>query len=140
MASISGLAVLVVEDQADSRELLELFLEGQGATVRVAGSAAEAREVLGSFRADVILTDVTLPGEDGFAFIAELRANPSTKHIPAVAVTGHSDDASRKRALNAGFQNFLPKPFDVFALPAVLESAVAAMRPSDASDPRHAEK
>lgn len=129
MASLSGLAVLVVEDQADSRELLEMFLVGQGAEVRVAGSAAEARTVLDSFRADVVVTDVTLPGEDGFAFVQSLRSDPATRHIAAIAVTGHSGDDARKRALDAGFQTFLAKPFDVFELPALLTSAVAAMQP-----------
>lgn len=127
MASLSGLAVLVVEDQADSRELLEMFLEGQGADVRGAGSADEARAVLGSFRADVILTDVTLPGEDGFTFVRSLRSDPATRHIAAIAVTGHSDEDSRKRALDAGFQSFLAKPFDVFTLPALMTDAIAAM-------------
>ena len=93
--------------------------------MRVAASAAEARAHLDSFRADVILADVTLPGEDGFAFIAELRTNPKTRHIPAIAVTGHTDEGSRKRATEAGFQKYLSKPFDVFSLPALLASTVA---------------
>jgi CheY-like chemotaxis protein len=125
MASIEQLAVLVVDDDPDTSELLQAFLEGNGARVRLAASADEARAAMSTWAPDVILTDVNLPGEDGFAFVARLRTDAATRAIPAIAVTGHADAQSRQRALDAGFQKFITKPFDVFALPAAIASVVA---------------
>lgn len=128
MAALSGLTILVVEDDADSRELLEVFLESQGARVRLAASADEARASLTGSPVDVILTDASLSGEDGFALVAGLRADPTTRDIPAIAITGHAEEHSRQRAVDAGFQKFITKPFDVFALPAAIASVVVAAR------------
>ena len=121
--SILGLAVLLVEDDVDSQEVMTEFLIGLGCEVRVAGSAAEARAHLASWLPDVILCDVTLPDEDGFAMVSGLRGDPRTAAVPAIAMTGRSDGAARGRATRAGFQKFVTKPFDLFALPAALTSA-----------------
>ncbi len=131
MASIKDLAVLIVDDDIDTRELLEMFLTDQGAKILVAGSAKEARTKLGEHSIDVILTDVGLPDEDGFAFITSLRADSSTRNIPAIAVTGYTDARARKSAIDAGFQKFLTKPLDVLMLPAAIASVVPA---NDAED------
>jgi len=125
MASIDQLAVLVVDDDPDTSDLIQFFLEGKGARVRMAASAEEARAVLSTWTPDVILTDVSLPDEDGFAFVTRLRTEAATRTIPAIAITGHADAKSRQRALGAGFQKFITKPFDVFALPAAIASVVA---------------
>lgn len=123
--SIHGLAVLLVEDDVDSQEVMTEFLVGLGCEVRVAGSAAEARAHLASWLPDVILCDVTLPDEDGFAMVSGLRGDPRTAAVPAIAMTGRSDGAARGRATRAGFQKFVTKPFDLFALPAALTSAAS---------------
>lgn len=124
MATIAGLSVLVVDDDPDAGELLQFFLEGQGARVHRADSAEAARATLAETSIDAILTDVSLPLEDGFAFVARLRADPLTRNIPVIAVTGYADARSRQRALAGGFQKFITKPFDVFALPAAIASVV----------------
>lgn len=140
MLALSELSILVVEDDADSRELLEMFLESQGARVRLAASADEARASLEEAPVDVILTDASLPGEDGFAFVAGLRSDPATRDIPAIAITGHADEQSRRRALDAGFQKFITKPFDVFALAAAIASVVVTARSerAESSEDRYA--
>jgi CheY-like chemotaxis protein len=126
VASITGLTVLVVDDDDDTRDLLEMFLTGEGAAVRSADSAENARTRLGEGGVDVILTDASLPDEDGFAFVARLREEPATARIPAIAITGYTDARAREQAREAGFQKFITKPFDVFALPAAIASVVAA--------------
>ena len=123
---LSGLAVLLVEDDPDGRDLLAYYLATVGCELRVAGDAAGARAHLADWRPDVILSDVTLPGEDGFSLLASLRASPATRGIPAVAMTGRSDAASRERAAAAGFQKFVTKPIDLFSLPAALASAASS--------------
>lgn len=125
MASIRGIAVLVVDDDVDTRELLEMYLEGEGATVRSADTAHAARALLAEASFDIVLTDASLPDEDGFAFVAALRADPATRSLPAIAITGHGDARSRSLAVESGFQKFITKPFDVFALPAAIASVVA---------------
>jgi len=123
---LSGLVVLLVEDDPDSRELLAYYLESVGCRLRVAGDATGARAHLVDWRPDVILSDVTLPGEDGFSLLASLRASPATRGIPAVAMTGRSDAASRERAAASGFQKFVTKPIDLFSLPAALASVASS--------------
>lgn len=135
MAALSNLTILVVEDDADSRELVEMFLESQGARICLAGSAEEARAALKESAVDVILTDASLPGEDGFALLAGLRADPATRDIPAIVITGHAEERFRERAVAAGFQKFITKPFDVFALPAAIASVVATARQADVAEP-----
>jgi len=130
MASIQGLGVLVVEDDLDNRELVELYLESQGARVKTAASAAAARAILVDWSPDVILTDISLPDEDGFAFLTRLRASDATRQTPVIAVTGRAEEAARSRAIAAGFHKFISKPFDVFALPAAVASAVVPRGPS----------
>lgn len=131
MALVDDLVVLIVEDDEDSRELLEMFLTDHGARVCVAGTAAEARAKIRTQIPDVILTDITLPDEDGFAFVAGLRDDPFTRHVPAIALTGRVDSASRHRALTAGFQHFLSKPLDSRSLPATIREVVEAAKARD---------
>ncbi len=134
MTSIVGLQVLVVEDDADTRELLEFFLDSLGAHVRSAPTSADACAALRERTVDVILADIGLPDEDGFAFLARVRAEPAWRTIPAIAMTGYADEAWRVRALEVGFQKFVSKPYDVFALPAALVSAVSTTPPTPARD------
>ena len=122
--------MLVVDDDDDTRDLLEMFLTGEGAAVRTADSAENARTRLGEGGVDVILTDASLPDEDGFAFVARLRKEPATCKIPAIAITGYADARAREQAREAGIQKFITKPFDVFALPAAIASVVAASQPA----------
>ncbi len=125
MATLNGMNLIIVEDDPDSGELLKMLLEGHGAGVRLAENAADARVAIRERHPDVVLTDVSMAGEDGFTFVASLRAEASTRGIPVIAITGYSDARSRRRALDAGFQKYITKPFDVFTLPAAIASVVA---------------
>jgi CheY-like chemotaxis protein len=116
MVTLAGLNLLLVDDDADTRELLQIFLEGEGASVRVACTAAEARAAIQEEAPDVVLADITLPDEDGYSFVASLRDSVATRNIPAIALTGHVDADSRGRALAAGFQKFVPKPYNLDVL------------------------
>ena len=101
-----------MDDDPDTRFLLAVELEGYGARVRVADSAAEAIELLRG--ADVLLADLAMPGEDGYSLIRRIRALPADHGgaITALALTAHATEGDRLRALRAGFQEHLTKPVD----------------------------
>jgi signal transduction histidine kinase/ActR/RegA family two-component response regulator len=122
---LAGLRVLVVEDDADSRELLLAVLRQCEADVRAVASAAEALETFDAWRPDVIVSDIEMPGEDGYAFIREVRRRPpeSGGRTPAAALTAYTRAEDRMRALVAGFQIHVPKPVE----PAELATVVASL-------------
>jgi PAS domain S-box-containing protein len=121
---LSGLRVLVVDDDADAREVVSLALADCGARTRGAGSAREALQLLPDFRPDVLVSDISMPGEDGYDLIRRIRALAARGlgDVPAVALTGLSDADERGRALMAGFQQFIPKPVEVDQLARVVRS------------------
>jgi len=125
MSRLDGLSVLVVEDHADSRDLLITMLAGVGAVVFGAESAAEALTLLKAERPNVIVSDLEMPGETGYELIQKVRALPREEGglTPAIALTAYAHPDDRVRALAAGFQSHLAKP----ALPEELASAVAAV-------------
>lgn len=129
MTPLAGSTVLVVDADADTRELLELFLGQQGAAVRLAASAHDARRALADGGVDVVLMDTALPDEDGFVLRASLRGDATTRDLPVIALTGRADVRSRARATEVGFEKFITKPFDVFALPAAITSVLAPSAP-----------
>ncbi len=122
--SLGGVRVLVVDDDADARSLLTMLLEGSDATVRTAASVDEALDRMRAEPFAIVLTDVGMPGKDGFAFMRELRSNPELANGAAiiVAITGLSRSEDRVRLLRAGFQAHLAKPVD----PAELVALVSA--------------
>jgi CheY-like chemotaxis protein/anti-sigma regulatory factor (Ser/Thr protein kinase) len=122
-SSLSELRVLVVDDEPDSNEVVSTVLSSCGAEVRVAGSAAEALEELRQWTPDVIVSDIGMPGEDGYAFIAKVRAQPGeTAHIPAIALTAYATTADRIRIFSSGFKAHIIKPIDPGELTAVVAS------------------
>ena len=110
--ALRGLRLLLVEDDLDSSEVVSAILEDSGVVVTNASTAEIALEVLGRQPIDVILSDVGLPGQDGYAFIRTVRSRPSLLGIPAAALTAYAHAEDRRRALDAGFQMHLRKPFD----------------------------
>lgn len=110
--SLSGIRVLIVDDEPDVRELMAAALEQSGATVTSVGSAADALKVLSRAEVDVLLADIAMPGQDGYDLIKATRALPSSRaaRVPAAAVTACARDDERQRALAAGFQRHVPKP------------------------------
>jgi PAS domain S-box-containing protein len=129
---LRGLALLVVEDEPDLREYLRTLLQHCGASVTVVDSAAAGLEELARARPDVIVSDITMPGEDGYTFIQRVRALPEKDggRTPAVALTGQARKEDRTRALLAGFQNHVTKPVAVGELLAVVAALAAPAKRS----------
>ncbi|MEJ7699382.1 MAG: ATP-binding protein [Pyrinomonadaceae bacterium] len=114
---LDGLKILIVEDDQDSREVLQLFLEQSGALVQSAESAAEAINLLGkstSSLPDAIVSDLAMPEEDGYSLIERIRELSAEKggNIPALALSAFASSENKQRALNAGFQKYHTKPFE----------------------------
>jgi two-component system CheB/CheR fusion protein len=122
---VTGLRVLVVDDDEDSRELVSLALTEGGAEVRTAASVAEALVILNQWkqwRPDVMVSDIGMPGEDGYEMIRQVRALPAERggQVQAVALTGYARLEDRRRALAAGYQMFVTKPVEKDELAAAI--------------------
>lgn len=131
--SLSGLHVLVVDDEPETRDLLRFLLEQCESVVATAASAAEALTVLAESQVDIIISDVGMPEEDGYSLIRRVRAlsGPSGA-APALALTAYARSEDRTQALRAGFNMHLAKPIDPGELLVVLETLVrnASARPA----------
>ena len=126
LAALRGLKVLVVDDEADARELLGMILEQAGAEVALAGSACEAIEVFGRFRPDVLVSDIGMPGDDGYSLIRRIRAlEDGGRAVPAVALTAFARAEDRSHALGSGFQAHLAKPIEPGELTEVIAGLIA---------------
>ncbi|WP_373527246.1 response regulator [Nostoc sp.] len=112
--ALAGLNILVVEDDDDIRFFITTVLEADGATIVAVPSAAAAREILPQLQPDVLISDIGMPGEDGYTLIRKIRAlKPDMGgKVPAIALTAYSDSENRIRALEAGFQTHVSKPVD----------------------------
>jgi len=127
LPSLQGLKVLVVDDEIDTRELIREVLNECGSEVITSGSAAEALEALKQSKPDILISDLGMPDEDGYSFIAKVRALPSEQGggIPAAALTAYARAEDRMRVLRSGFQFHLPKPVDCAELVTVVASLAA---------------
>ena len=107
-----GLKILVVDDDVDTRELIEWVLKRVGAEVTSVGSAREALEVLEREKPHVLVSDIAMPEDDGYTLLKKIRALPPERggRIPAIALTAHSLVQDRLQSLRAGFQSHVPKP------------------------------
>ena len=115
--SLAGLSVLVVDDDEESRHVVAAHLESCRALVLTAASSAQAFEVLQRHHVDVLLADIAMPGEDGYALIRRLRAlSSAAASIPAAALTAFAREEDRQAAFRAGFQLHLTKPVEAAAL------------------------
>ncbi|PTX93298.1 hypothetical protein DB345_16930 [Spartobacteria bacterium LR76] len=123
--TLLGTRVLVVDDDGDARELLRSILAQCGASVRTAGSASEALSQMDSRVPDVLVSDIGMPGQDGYGLIREVRMRPREKggHVPALALTAFARSDDRRRAISAGFHMHLAKPVE----PAELVTVVASL-------------
>ena len=112
-AILEGIRVLVVEDDKDTRDLLQFLLESHGATTIPADNVMEALEILRKDRPHLVVTDIGMPDYNGYAFIAAVRKQQSPlKKIPVIALTAYSTPADRDTALISGFDEYLAKPFE----------------------------
>jgi CheY-like chemotaxis protein len=107
---------LIVDDDEDLREMLEAALGCYGAVVTAVDSVDEALTVATYIRPDVLLSDISMPGRDGYSLVKEIRARKGGGLIPAVAVTGCDSPADRQRASEAGFDALISKPVDLTSL------------------------
>jgi PAS domain S-box-containing protein len=123
---LDDLTILVVDDEADTRELLRQGLEYCGAKVRVAGSAAEALDELKVSLPDVVISDIGMPGSDGYDLIRQVRRLPAARggKIAAIALTAYTRTEDRLQALRAGYDMHVPKPVELAELVAVAASVV----------------
>jgi PAS domain S-box-containing protein len=133
-ARLDGLRVLVVDDDQDAVELASAILVQAGAVVKTCSSAPEALKVFQDWAPDVLVSDIEMPGEDGYALIRRIRAlEDSRSRTPAVALTAYGRMQDRMRALTAGFNMHVPKPVDPGELTTIIASVAA--RPPHASAP-----
>jgi PAS domain S-box-containing protein len=129
--SLDGIKVLLVEDSTDLRDLLEHALRIAGAEVAAVSSASEAIGLLEGFHPDILVSDIGLPGEDGFSLLSRIRALEALgglKPIPAVALTGYAQTGDVERCRAAGFQRHLPKPLEPDELVACLRTLSTRVR------------
>jgi PAS domain S-box-containing protein len=122
---LRGVTILIVDDDAETRELLETMVNQAHADALTAGTAAEALEILDRSRPDLMICDIGMPGEDGYSLIRKIRSRSVTEggRIPAVAFTAYARSEDRRRCLLAGFQSHMAKP----AEPAEMLALIAAL-------------
>jgi CheY-like chemotaxis protein len=124
-------SVLVVDDETDTREAMAIGLGRHGARVATASSASEALGALARERPQVLVADIGMAGEDGYALLKKVRALPAERGgaTPAIALTGYANPQDRVDALRAGFQIHVSKPVTPAELAAAVASLVAPARP-----------
>lgn len=122
---LTGFSILVVDDELDARELVACLLESRGATVYLADAPTAALTLLARHTPDVMISDIAMPGEDGYALMRRVRSlnQAEKRNIPAIALTAFTRNVDRERALVAGFDVHLGKPVQ----PSVLMAAVVEL-------------
>ncbi len=125
---LTGIRVLTVDDDPDARELLTVLLTQHSAEVLSVTSAAEALANLGSFRPDVLISDIGMPEVDGYTLIQQIRTLPAEQggQVPAIALTAYAREDDHQRTLTSGYQRHITKPLEIDQLvQAVLELSQA---------------
>ena len=108
--------ILIVEDNPDNMKLFRALLTLKGHEVTALQSGDGLHEALDQHRPDLVLMDIQLPGKDGFALLAEIRASPHAA-LRVVALTAHAMSGDRERARQAGFDDYITKPIDIASFP-----------------------
>jgi len=116
--TLQGLNILVVDDEVDGREMVACILEQFGATVYQADAPRAAIEVIREHTPDLMISDIAMPGEDGYSLMRRVRSlgAEAPRNIPAIALTAFTRGVDRARALRAGFDLHIGKPLDPMAL------------------------
>lgn len=123
--ALDRIRIMIVDDEAETRDLLRMMLASHGAELLVCPSAAEAVHQLNEWKPQVIVSDIGMPVEDGYTFIRRVRSLDSdVRNIPAIALTAYARAEDRMRALAAGFQMHVPKPVEASELVMVIASLV----------------
>ncbi|WP_375504320.1 response regulator, partial [uncultured Nostoc sp.] len=120
--SLLGVRVLVVDDQADTRDFITTILEQYQAEVQAVESVAKALQLITQWKPDVLVSDIGMPDEDGYSLIRKLRSQPPELggNIPAAALTAYTRAEDRMRAIQEGYQLHLPKPIEAAELATVV--------------------
>jgi two-component system cell cycle response regulator DivK len=105
--------VLIVDDEPDNRTIAETVLSFSGAKVHTAIHGADGLKMLGAITPSFVLLDLSMPVMDGWEMLKQIRANPKTQMIPVIALTAHAMSGDRERALEAGFDGYIAKPFRI---------------------------
>lgn len=116
-SSLNGMRILIVDDEADARQMLAFLLEENGAKTTMAASAAEALQVIDEFAPDLLISDIGMPGIDGYELLRAIRARSSTyRGLPAIALTAFAGFSNKSKARAAGYQHHIVKPFQTAEL------------------------
>ena len=128
--ALKAISILVVEDDDDTRDLLKVLLETQGALVTATASVMEALQSYDHSRPDVIVADIGMPDYNGYTLIGRVRARDREKGkiVPAIALTAFTTAIDRDTVLSAGFQVHMPKPFEPNRLISVIADLAAKYR------------
>jgi len=137
---LGGLRLLIVDDEPDARELLAAAFTQMGARVQVVSSADEAMAAIAHHRPHLVISDIGMPGQDGYALLQRLRAAEagSGRRLPAVALTAYATADDVKRAVAAGYDLHVAKPVDALTLARTLVELVGGVEsdpPLDATRP-----
>ena len=129
--SLNGVHVLVVDDDATTLEMIAAVLSGRKAKVTAVSSARAAITAIKASKPDILVSDIAMPGQDGYELIEKIRRldSESVATMPAVAITAYAGEGDRRRALNAGYQSYLPKPIEPAELVAVVAELMTNQRP-----------
>ncbi len=114
--AITDWIVLIVDDQEDNRLVSSTALSMMGAQVHTASNGVEGLEMLRTIHPTLILMDLSMPRMDGWEALRHIREKPETASIPVIALTAHAMGGDKERILQAGFNGYIAKPFEVFAL------------------------
>jgi CheY-like chemotaxis protein len=128
MKRFDGVVILVVEDDPDARELMQAILEQRGGRVYAAERVSVALDLFETVAPDIVISDIAMPDEDGFALVEQLRARPAERGglTPVIGVSAFSSKSDRARALAVGFDRYLNKPVDFDALSSAIVDLVSA--------------
>ncbi len=125
---LSGIHILVVDDEADSREFVAFVLEQAGAIVTSVASAAKALQAFSQAVPQILVSDIGMPEMDGYMLMRQIRSLPLEQggQIPALALTAYAGEMDLKQAIAAGFQRHLAKPIDPEAVIAIVTELVCS--------------
>jgi CheY-like chemotaxis protein len=135
--ALAGARVVIVDDQEDERALLRAIFEQEGTQIQSAGSVDEALALMRSWEPDLIVSDLAMPHQDGYALMRQVREITALRKLPAIAVTAHARPEDRDAALSASFDAYISKPIDREDLLSQAVKLLASKRVHDGSPTRN---